>query len=196
MKEPMGDMVNASIAEDVAPANPLYPAMFVFGDSLLDPGNNLRRTTSLFNLPRFLSSPDHPPYGRDLPSHLPTGRYSNGLLLSDILARSFGLPYPPPYLSQKENFTKGTSFAFGGAVIFNIRQTVFQTPRIQFYDQVSFFQDVQQQLLASMHKDDATKLISKSLFLIWIGSNDYLANYYSNPIGQSFAQKRYTGIQF
>ncbi|MCO5583188.1 hypothetical protein L7F22_037096 [Adiantum nelumboides] len=196
MKEPMGAMVNASVAEDETPANPLYPAMFVFGDSLLDPGNNLRRTTSPFNLPRFLSNPNRPPYGRDFPSHLPTGRYSNGLLLSDILARSFGLPYPPPYLAQKGNTTKGTSFAFGGAVIFKIRQTIFQTPRIQFYDQVSFFQEVQQQLLASTHKDDAIEFISKSLFLVWIGSNDYLANYYSNPLGRSFAQKRYTAIEF
>ncbi|KAI5061371.1 hypothetical protein GOP47_0023876 [Adiantum capillus-veneris] len=191
MKEPMKDMV----ADAAASSNPLFPAMFVFGDSLLDPGNNVLLASASSALPRFLSSPNHPPYGRDLPSHLPTGRYSNGLLLSDILARHMDLPYPPPYLSKKDNFTKGTSFAFGGAVIFNIRRK-FQTPRIDFYNEVSYFKDFQEELSTSMGEDGASELILKSLFLIWIGSNDYLVNYYSNPFGQGFAQKRYTAIEF
>lgn len=51
-------------------------AILVFGDSTSDPGNN-----------NFIPTPfkgDFPPYGRDFPNHKPTGRFTNGLLASDL----------------------------------------------------------------------------------------------------------------
>lgn len=53
-------------------------AFFVFGDSLVDNGNN-----------NFLLTParaDLPPYGIDSPTHTPSGRFSNGLNVPDLIS--------------------------------------------------------------------------------------------------------------
>lgn len=53
-------------------------AFFVFGDSLVDNGNNNYLATT--------ARADSPPYGIDYPTRQPTGRFSNGLNLPDILS--------------------------------------------------------------------------------------------------------------
>lgn len=53
-------------------------AFFVFGDSLVDNGNNNYLATT--------ARADSPPYGIDYPSHRPTGRFSNGLNIPDIIS--------------------------------------------------------------------------------------------------------------
>lgn len=54
-------------------------AFFVFGDSLVDNGNNNYLITT--------ARADAPPYGIDYPSHRPTGRFSNGLNIPDIISK-------------------------------------------------------------------------------------------------------------
>ncbi|KAL0298562.1 UNVERIFIED_CONTAM: GDSL esterase/lipase [Sesamum radiatum] len=58
-------------------------AFFVFGDSLVDNGNNNYLVTS--------ARADSPPYGIDYPTHRPTGRFSNGLNIPDIIRRTKAL---------------------------------------------------------------------------------------------------------
>lgn len=53
-------------------------AFFVFGDSLVDSGNNDYLATT--------ARADSPPYGIDYPTHRPTGRFSNGLNIPDIIS--------------------------------------------------------------------------------------------------------------
>ena len=53
-------------------------AFFVFGDSLVDNGNNNYLATT--------ARADSPPYGIDYPTHRPTGRFSNGLNIPDIIS--------------------------------------------------------------------------------------------------------------
>lgn len=56
---------------------PVVPAIFVFGDSSVDPGNN-----------NFIGTPftsNFPPYGQDFPNHQPTGRFTNGRLVPDFI---------------------------------------------------------------------------------------------------------------
>lgn len=53
-------------------------AFFVFGDSLVDNGNNNYLATT--------ARADSPPYGVDYPTHSPTGRFSNGLNLPDLIS--------------------------------------------------------------------------------------------------------------
>ena len=53
------------------------PALFVFGDSIVDSGNNNAITT--------LIRCNFPPYGQDFPGHNATGRFSNGRVPSDIV---------------------------------------------------------------------------------------------------------------
>lgn len=54
-------------------------AFFVFGDSLVDSGNNNYLVTT--------ARADSPPYGIDYPTHRPTGRFSNGLNIPDLISR-------------------------------------------------------------------------------------------------------------
>lgn len=54
-----------------------FPAVIAFGDSILDTGNN--------NLLMTVSRSNFPPYGRDFPHHMPTGRFGNGKVLSDLV---------------------------------------------------------------------------------------------------------------
>lgn len=53
-------------------------AFFVFGDSLVDNGNNNYLATT--------ARADSPPYGIDYPTHQPTGRFSNGRNIPDFIS--------------------------------------------------------------------------------------------------------------
>ncbi|CAI0433696.1 unnamed protein product [Linum tenue] len=53
-------------------------AFFVFGDSLVDNGNN--------NFLATTARADAPPYGIDYPTHRATGRFSNGLNIPDLIS--------------------------------------------------------------------------------------------------------------
>lgn len=54
-------------------------AFFVFGDSLVDSGNNDFLATT--------ARADAYPYGIDSPSHRPSGRFSNGYNLPDLISK-------------------------------------------------------------------------------------------------------------
>lgn len=62
----------------LAAANVTIPAVFMFGDSIVDTGNNNDnlKTPARCNFP---------PYGRDFQGGIPTGRYSNGKVPSDFI---------------------------------------------------------------------------------------------------------------
>lgn len=53
-------------------------AFFVFGDSLVDNGNNNYLATT--------ARADAPPYGIDYPTGRPTGRFSNGYNIPDFIS--------------------------------------------------------------------------------------------------------------
>lgn len=54
------------------------PALYVFGDSLVDVGNNNYLTLSI-------AKANHFPYGVDFPTKKPTGRFSNGKNAADFI---------------------------------------------------------------------------------------------------------------
>ena len=56
---------------------PQVPCYFIFGDSLVDNGNN--------NQLRSLARADYLPYGIDFPGGRPTGRFSNGKTTVDVI---------------------------------------------------------------------------------------------------------------
>lgn len=60
-------------------------AFFVFGDSLVDNGNNNYLMTT--------ARADSLPYGIDYPGHQATGRFSNGLNIPDMISKSSSLHY-------------------------------------------------------------------------------------------------------
>lgn len=55
-------------------------AFFIFGDSLVDSGNNNYLVTE--------ARADTFPYGIDYPTHRATGRFSNGLNIPDLISKS------------------------------------------------------------------------------------------------------------
>lgn len=57
--------------------NESVPAVFVFGDSIADPGNN--------NNIKTIIKCNFPPYGRDFKGKIATGRFSNGVIPSDLI---------------------------------------------------------------------------------------------------------------
>lgn len=57
----------------------IVPGVMIFGDSVVDTGNNNNRLT--------LVKANFPPYGRDFGSHLPTGRFCNGKLATDFTGK-------------------------------------------------------------------------------------------------------------
>lgn len=62
-------------------AQPLVPAILTFGDSAVDVGNNDYLHT--------IFKANYPPYGRDFINKVPTGRFCNGKLATDITGKYF-----------------------------------------------------------------------------------------------------------
>lgn len=86
------------------------PAIIVFGDSSVDPGNN--------NVIPTLLKSNFRPYGRDFPGSLPTGRFCNGRIATDFISEALGIkPAIPAYLDPSftiNDFATGVSFASAG----------------------------------------------------------------------------------
>ncbi|KAK4484816.1 hypothetical protein RD792_007414 [Penstemon davidsonii] len=90
------------------------PGIYVFGDSLVDVGNNNY-------IPLSITKADIPFNGIDYPGQKATGRFSNGKNAADFLAEKIGLPTAPPFLAKPNAvYVKGVNFASGGAGIFNV----------------------------------------------------------------------------
>ncbi|KAG4385393.1 hypothetical protein GLYMA_12G083902v4 [Glycine max] len=88
---------------NVTNGQPLVPAMFTFGDSIVDVGNNNHQLT--------IVKANFPPYGRDFENQYRTGRFCNGKLATDFIAEIIGFTsYQPAYLNLK---TKGKNLLNG-----------------------------------------------------------------------------------
>ncbi|KAI7993678.1 GDSL esterase/lipase [Camellia lanceoleosa] len=150
------------------------PALFVIGDSSVDCGTN--------NFLGTFARADHLPYGRDFDTHQPTGRFCNGRIPVDYLAKLLGLPFVPSYLGQTgsvEDMIHGVNYASAGAgIIFSSGSELGQ--HISFTQQIQQVTDTIQQFTLNMGEDVATKLISNSVFYISIGTNDYIHYYLRN----------------
>ncbi|KAF5196204.1 GDSL esterase/lipase [Thalictrum thalictroides] len=170
--------------------SPLPPALYVFGDSLSDSGNN--------NFLQTEAKVNYTPYGIDFPSGA-TGRFTNGKTIVDFLAESLGLPFVPAYLSlsstQKNNITTGVNYASGAAGI--LPETGTAMGMILSLDkQIDYFKDTIAKYLPRIYTTpvERSKYLSKSIFFISIGSNDYINNYLKpENYGSS---KGYTPQQF
>ncbi|GFZ14507.1 GDSL-like Lipase/Acylhydrolase superfamily protein [Actinidia rufa] len=144
----------------IAPQIEAARAFFVFGDSLVDNGNNNYLVTS--------ARADSPPYGIDYPSHRPTGRFSNGLNIPDIISEQIGSESTLPYLSpelQGEKLLIGANFASAGVGILN-------DTGIQFY---------QTRVSGLIGAEETRRLVNSALVLITLGGNDFVNNYYLIP---------------
>jgi len=67
-----------ALAAPVARCDPQVPCYFIFGDSLVDNGNN--------NYIVSLARANYPPYGIDFAGG-PSGRFTNGLTTVDVIGK-------------------------------------------------------------------------------------------------------------
>jgi phospholipase/lecithinase/hemolysin len=143
----------------VKAALPDYDQIFVFGDSLSDPGND-------FAVSGFPPAP----YDK---------RFSNGRVWVEYLAEDLGLN-PTPYTALPANSSipdDGINFAFGGATTGhgNIGNPPF--PFIGLTQQIDAFVDLYQGQPAD----------EEDLYILWAGSNDYFATLL-NPVAPTSEQ--------
>ncbi|KAG8075504.1 hypothetical protein GUJ93_ZPchr0006g40993 [Zizania palustris] len=175
-------------------------AMFVFGSSLVDNGNN-----------NFLNSSgvraDYMPYGVDFPLGV-TGRFSNGRNVIDALGELLALPAAglvPPFAdpaTRGRAALHGVNFASGGSGILD--RTGQDTGKVlSLKQQITNFEavtlpDLRAQLQAAgtssttSHKMKGQDFfdrcyLPKSLFVIGTGGNDYLLNYFNPRSGPTRA---------
>ncbi|XP_071732025.1 GDSL esterase/lipase At5g33370-like [Rutidosis leptorrhynchoides] len=150
-------------------------AFFVFGDSLVDNGNNNYLMTS--------ARADSPPYGIDFPDHRPTGRFSNGQNLPDVIGEHIGadplLPYLAPELTGQK-LLNGANFASAGIGILNDTGIQFVNI-IRMPYQLEDFKKYQQRVTDLIGKEKTKKLINDALYLITCGGNDFVNNYFLVP---------------
>lgn len=153
----------------------------------MDTGNN--------NFIPTLFTSKHSPYGRDLPDHIPTGRFSNGRLVPDLLASALGIkefipPFLDPHLSDSELRT-GVSFASAGSGYDDLTTEVSKV--IPVSKQLQYFNQYLKRLNTAVGEQEAKKIVSGALLLISAGTNDFVYNFYDLPTRRN--QFNITGYQ-
>ncbi|KAL3646165.1 hypothetical protein CASFOL_011345 [Castilleja foliolosa] len=154
-------------------------SMFVFGDSLSDPGNNI-------NFVMTVAKTKYWPYGIDFEKG-PTGRYSNGKIFVDYIGELLGLPIVSSYVDSTTNGADimfGVNYASAGAGILDETGLHFGKV-IPLREQVDNFKNTLNQLRVKMQTDELSNYLAKSVAFMAIGSNDYLNNYILPPFYQS-----------
>ncbi|KAK8580808.1 hypothetical protein V6N12_071060 [Hibiscus sabdariffa] len=150
-----------------------YPALLAFGDSILDTGNN--------NLLETLSKCNYPPYGRDFPGGIPTGRFGNGKVFSDLIAEHLGIKaILPAFLDpnlKDDDLVTGVCFASGGSGL--DQQTANLQNVLSITAQFNLFKQYVGKLEASVGTEKARGIISQSLYLVSSGNNDIAITYFS-----------------
>ncbi|XP_015576672.2 GDSL esterase/lipase At1g29670-like [Ricinus communis] len=150
---------------------PKVPCYFIFGDSLVDSGNNNNLATT--------AKVNYPPYGIDFPDG-PTGRFCNGRTTADVIGELLGFEnFIPPFLSANgTEILKGVNYASGSA---GIRTETGK----QLGVNVDLSTQLQNHQVTISHiidilgsKDSATQHLNKCFYSFVIGNNDYINNYF------------------
>ncbi|XAR61634.1 Triacylglycerol lipase [Bertholletia excelsa] len=158
------------------PRNATIPAVIMFGDSIIDTGNNNNLKT-IFKV-------NYPPYGEDFMSGKPTGRFSNGKVPSDLFVEELGIKeLLPAYLDpnlQPEDLPTGVNFASGGAGYDPLTSELASV--ISLSDQLDLFRDYITKLNAVVGEEKASTILASSVFVVVAGSNDITNTYFNNPL--------------
>ncbi|KAJ8530962.1 hypothetical protein K7X08_025693 [Anisodus acutangulus] len=146
-------------------------ALWVFGDSLVDNGNN--------NFINSIAKSNYFPYGIDFNNRRPTGRFSNGKTFVDILGEWLGVSSPPPFADPSTRGGRilgGVNYASAAAGILDETGQHYMD-RFTLSQQVINFESTLSQLRTMMSPGDLNTYLSKSIAVMVFGSNDYINNY-------------------
>ncbi|CAN6456878.1 unnamed protein product [Victoria cruziana] len=158
-------VIVSSLAQAFAAST--VPALFVFGDSIVDSGNNVfvRNSTAVA---------DFPPYGVDF--FAATGRFTNARILTDVLGQLLGLPdWIPCNLAPTasgENILHGLNYASAGSGILD--NTTTNAIVIPLNDQIAFFENSTLPELKTLLGENLTSYLARSIFAFNSGANDYI----------------------
>lgn len=156
-------------------SSPALTALYAFGDSTDDPGNNNQLVT--------LFRSDHPPYGKDFPYQVPTGRFSDGKLSTDFIVSSLGLKdLLPAYLDPKlttNDLLTGVSFASAGTGLDDL--TAELAGALKISSQLDYFDEAVTRMKGLVGEEKAKFIVENAIFIISVGSNDFMDNFYELP---------------
>ncbi|RID67357.1 hypothetical protein BRARA_D02441 [Brassica rapa] len=168
-----------------ASPSPPITALYAFGDSTVDSGNN--------NYIPTLFQSNHPPYGRSFPAKLSTGRFSDGKLATDFIASSLGLkPTLPAYLNpsvKPVDLLTGVSFASAGGGLDD--RTAVMSLTLTMDKQWSYFEEAVRKMKSVVGDLEANRVIKNALFVISAGTNDMIYNVYDHVLGRFISVSDY-----
>ncbi|WOG86529.1 hypothetical protein DCAR_0205740 [Daucus carota subsp. sativus] len=156
----------------VVSSEPQVPCYFIFGDSIVDNGNNNGLVTQ--------AKVNYPPYGVDFPGGIATGRFSNGENTADIIGKLLGFAnYTPPFATARgREILEGVNYGSGGA---GIRAETGRNlgERISLDQQLLNHGITVSRIIGFQGNKTFTKdYLSKCIYIVNMGSNDYLNNYF------------------
>ncbi|KAK9129424.1 hypothetical protein Sjap_009911 [Stephania japonica] len=158
------------------PGSIVVPAVLVFGDSIVDPGNNN-------NLPTIAKA-NFPPYGQNFMGGKPSGRFSNGKIPSDLIVEQLGIKeLLPAYLDPKlqpAELPTGVSFASGGCG-YDPLTAKLSIHAIDLDSQLKLFKEYLAKVRAMVSENRTQSIISESLYVVVAGSNDISNTYFDSP---------------
>ncbi|KAG0597746.1 hypothetical protein M758_12G018500 [Ceratodon purpureus] len=156
---------------------PCSPPLFVFGASYMDVGENAAAMP-------FREGSEREPYGLDYFDGKPTGRYSNGRVITDHISQGLGQDIMSPYLRDMgTGFRHGVNFASSGSTARN-SSFIFDGSNsgglFSLSIQVDQFRVFHKQALKmyQLKKDTAGRLpapedFPRGVYIIETGNNDY-----------------------
>ncbi|KAF2324715.1 hypothetical protein GH714_016452 [Hevea brasiliensis] len=154
------------------PPNTTVPAILVFGDSIVDTGNNNNLQT--------IVKCNFPPYGIDFKGGIPTGRFCDGKVPSDIIAEELGIKDTvPAYLDPTvtpADLATGVTFASGGTGYDPMTPKLASV--ISLADQLEHFNEYIQKLIGFVGEEKTNFILANSLYLLVAGSDDIANTYF------------------
>ncbi|KAJ0007094.1 hypothetical protein Pint_29364 [Pistacia integerrima] len=149
----------SSQGDESRQANNKHVAIFVFGDSVYDPGNNNYLHLGIEYKANFT------PYGESFFKY-PTGRFCNGRIVPDFAAKYSNLPLWEPYLQPgSHNFSNGANFASAGAGVLEESEPLT----------LSYFKEVANLLKQQLGDAEAKKILADAIYFSSFGGVDYMS---------------------
>ncbi|KAJ8760647.1 hypothetical protein K2173_015314 [Erythroxylum novogranatense] len=161
-----------SSARKIQEHGAVIKGMFVFGSSLVDSGNN-----------NFLQNSgakaDYLPYGMDFP-YGPSGRFTNGKNVIDILGGHLKLPLIPVFADPSTKGSKivhGVNYASAASGILDETGSIAGHV-ISLNHQIMNFKETTLPELEAEMGCKRRELLGNYLFVVGTGGNDYSLNYF------------------
>ncbi|RXI06422.1 hypothetical protein DVH24_018464 [Malus domestica] len=189
---------NAAAVE--LPNNEKIPAVIVFGDSIVDPGNNNNIGT--------IVKCNFSPYGRDFVGKRPTGRFSNGRVPSDLVGNLtivIVVSYFLLALLAQPTTTTTSHIPLNGVGCMNPKTPLLESVGVKkilptYLDSNLKIQDLltgvsfasggsgydpltpKIVINAAVGKERTATIVSKSIYIVCTRSNDIANTYLSTPL--------------